>query len=578
MMDIGATCASTHKVGDKLNLFLRYGYAQYMANQASPLGVLGGGDSHLQNHNVVAGGTLTVSPSLVADLRLGFTRYANKLNASYGGVSAAGVGLSDPSAALFASSGFTNLGLPQISIGGIGSFGVNASVPQYNVDNNWNLVNSWNLLTGRNNIHFGFDLHYIQAYGFQNYAFGPQGGFGFGPGATASPTGTGLGPYGDYANAFAAFLLGTPTQSGRNLPTFTPGYSTWQSSVYGADTIKLTDRFTIDLGVRWEVFTPLALRNENGSFNYNSLTNQLTPLGNGIDNTGNMQIQWGNIAPRIGLAYRLPLRTVIRAGYGINYFAGPLSFYSGSLLSNPGIASGGQGSFQTAGSFNQLPAIPAFTGSTMAPNSSLIFSPTNMRTPYVQNYDFLIEHDLGHYGLVASVGYFGNLGRELPYSLETNSAAPGMGTLGQPLNTAAFGNRTASTVERLTGLTSNYNSLQAKLTKRFSSSLSFTAAYTYSRALDYGAGGVNPLLNNLNVGSNYGPADFDRTHMFTLSHVWRLPIGANSSFLHDGVIGKILGPWQLDGVFHWVSGTPFTITADPGPSAIAPEIPRQRAL
>jgi hypothetical protein len=184
-----------------------------------------------------------------------------------------------------------------------------------------------------------------------------------------------------------------------------------------------------------------------------------------------------------------------------------------------------------------------------------------MRTPYVQNFDFLIQHDLGRYGLIASVGYVGNLGRELPYSLETNAAAAGAGVLGQPFNTAQFG-RTASTIERLTGLTSNYNSLQANLTKRFSQNLSFTMAYTYSRALDYG-GGLNPLLNNLNVPSNYGPADFDRTHMFTLSHVWRLPIGADSNFLHEGVLGKILGPWQIDGVFSWVSGTPFTLTADP---------------
>jgi hypothetical protein len=88
-------------------------------------------------------------------------------------------------------------------------------------------------------------------------------------------------------------------------------------------------------------------------------------------------------------------------------------------------------------------------------------------------------------------------------------------------------------------------------------------AYTYSRALDYGAGGLNPLLNNLNVRANYGPADWDRTHMFSMSHVWRLPIGADSSFLHEGVIGRVLGPWQIDGIFSWVSGTPFTLTADP---------------
>jgi hypothetical protein len=315
----------------------------------------------------------------------------------------------------------------------------------------------------------------------------------------------------------------------------------------------------LDIGARWEVFSPLVSRYSNGEFTFDPATNQLT-AANGGGFIGNAQTNWNNIAPRIGFAFRPMDRTVIRGGYGINFFQGPLNFYASSLLSNVGVATGGFGTgFARAGAFNQLPSVTA-TGA-MAPNAALSFSPTNMKTPYVQNFDFLIQHDVGKYGLIASIGYVGNLGRELPYSLEANSAAAGAGVLGQPFNTAQFG-RTASTIERLTGLTSNYNSLQANLTKRFSQSLSFTMAYTYSRALDYG-GGLNPLLNNLNVRSNYGPADWDRTHMFSLSHVWRLPIGADSNFLHEGVLGRILGPWQIDGVFTWVSGTPFTLTADP---------------
>jgi hypothetical protein len=346
------------------------------------------------------------------------------------------------------------------------------------------------------------------------------------------------------------------------LPLFTPAYSAWQASGYLADTVKLTDRLTLDIGARYDVFTPPAARYSNGVFMYNPTSNQLIPAtGSGF--SGNQETNFNNIAPRIGIAYRPLERTVIRAGYGINFFQGPLNFYASSLLSNIAVASGSLGGtgFGRAGTFNQLPSVasltPVSSSPIQAPNSPLIFSPTNMRTPYVQNFDFLIQHDVGRYGLIASFGYVGNLGRELPYSLETNAAAPG-GV--QPLSTP-FG-RTASTIERLNGLTSNYNSLQANLTKRFSQSLSFTMAYTYSRALDYG-GGLNPLLNNLNVRSNYGPADWDRTHMFTLSHVWRLPIGADSNFLHEGLVGKLLGPWQIDGIFSWVSGTPFTLTADP---------------
>ena len=550
-----------HKIGET-NLFARGSYGDYSTFQGSPLGELGGTNGHLQNANAMLGMTHSLSPTLIMDLRLGYTRYADKLNNALNSPAASVLGFSDPNASLFANAGLNNLGVPQIQINGMQSFGSTAGYPQYNTDNNWNLVNGWHKLMGRNDIHFGFDIYYIRANGFQNFTAGPEGAFVFGPGATASPAGTGLGPNGSFANSFAAFLLGAPTQAGRNLPGFTPSYSTWQAAGYLADTVKLTKRLTLDIGARYEVFTPLASRYSNGEFTFDPATNQLT-AANGSGFSGNAQTNWNNIAPRIGFAFRPMDRTVIRGGYGINFFQGPLNFYASSLISNVGVASGGFGTgFARAGAFNQLPSLAAVGLSPiMAPNSPLSFSPTNMRTPYVQNFDFLIQHDVGKYGLIASIGYVGNLGRELPYSLETNSAAAGAGVLGQPFNTAQFA-RTASTIERLTGLTSNYNSLQANLTKRFSQSLSFTMAYTYSRALDYG-GGLNPLLNNLNVRSNYGPADWDRTHMFTVSHVWRLPIGADSNFLHEGIVGRILGPWQIDGVFSWVSGTPFTLTADP---------------
>ena len=556
-----------HKIRE-INFFARGSYGDYSSSLGSPMGVLGGTTGHLQNWNAMIGMTQNFSPTLIMDARLGYTRYADKLNSAVGNLSPSALGFTDPNAALFAAAGFTNLGLPQVRINEMQFFGTPAGFPQYNTDNNWNLVNGWHKLIGRHNIHFGADIYYIRSNGFKNFAFGPEGGYFFGPGATASLNGPGLGPFGDFANSFAAFLLGTPTQTGRNLPLFTPSYSAWQASGYLADTAKLTDRLTVDVGVRYDVFTPPAARHNNGTFVFDPRSNQLVPLGtNGVENTGNLDIRWANVSPRVGIAYRPMERTVIRAGYGINYFPGPLNFYASSLVSNFGLASGGFGTgFATAGSFNQLPSVTSLTTASStpipAPNSPLAYNPGNVKTPYVQNYDFLIQHDLGRYGLIASVGYSGNLGRQLPYSLEANAAAPGTGVAGQPFNNGQFA-RTASTIDRLTGLTSNYNSLQANLTKRFSQSLSFTAAYTYSRALDYGAGGLNPLLNNLNVRSNYGPADWDRTHMFTLSHVWRLPIGADTHFLHEGLLGRILGPWQLDGILSWVSGTPFTLTADP---------------
>jgi hypothetical protein len=280
-----------------------------------------------------------------------------------------------------------------------------------------------------------------------------------------------------------------------------------------------------------------------------------------------------NVGPRFGFAYRPAGTTVIRGGYGISFFNGPLNFYAGSFLSNVGVASGitggfgavaGPGSGATGGTFAQLPsaqATPVGTAAIPAPNVPVYFTPSDIRTPYVQQFNLMIEQDLGRYGLIGSVGYVGNLGRHLPYSRDLNAAAPGTGLAGMPFF-QSFG-RTGPVIQRSTGLNSNYNSLQATLSKRFAQGLSFTAAYTFSKSLDYGAGGLTPLLNNLDIRSNYGPSDWDRPHMFTLSHVWEIPIGAGTSFLNEGWVGRLLGPWQINGLFRWVSGTPVTLTADP---------------
>ncbi|HTM49041.1 MAG TPA: TonB-dependent receptor, partial [Bryobacteraceae bacterium] len=553
-----------HRIGEKANLFTRWSYANYITDESSPLGLLGGGNGRLLNHNAMLGGSYSFSPSGVVDLRLNYTRYSDRLRNMASPFTPAGLGFSDPT------TGIANAVIPQFSITGMQAFGSTANFPQHNINNNFNVTNGWNVVTGRHTLRLGFDVWHIRASGFQNYTYGPGAGYVFGPGATASPTGQGLGPFGTFANSFASFLLGTPTQAGRDAGYWNPGYTQWQAAAYVSDSLKLGRRLTLDIGGRWDVFTPLAPMNSSGVFIYDPAANQLLPTNvNGVDNVGNIQTNWKNVAPRIGLAYRPLGSVVVRAGYGINFFNGPLNFWAGSLMTNIGTSSGGSmGSFAAApgASLSRLPAAPpasfaTATAAVSANNIPVYFTPSNVRTPYVQNFDFQIQSDLGRYGLVGSIGYAGNLGRELPYSRDLNAAAPGTGSVGQPFF-SRFG-RTASVIERATGLTSNYNSLQASLSKRFGQGLSFTAAYTYSRSLDHGTGGTAPLLNNSSFQANYGPSDWDRAHMFTLSHVWQLPIGANTGVLSEGVIGKILGPWQIDGVFRWVSGTPLTITADP---------------
>jgi hypothetical protein len=154
-----------------------------------------------------------------------------------------------------------------------------------------------------------------------------------------------------------------------------------------------------------------------------------------------------------------------------------------------------------------------------------------------------------------SVGYVGALGRHLPGIQELNAAFPGAGTAGLPF--AALG-RTASTLLYDDSLTNNYNALQVSLVKRFSQGISFLGSYTFGKSLGYTTAN-NMILNPFDRRANYGPTDYDRQHVLTISHLWELPFGRHGS----NIASTMLGGWQLNGVFTWATGTPLTLTADP---------------
>src|SRR5262249_25521611 len=142
-------------------------------------------------------------------------------------------------------------------------------------------------------------------------------------------------------------------------------------------------------------------------------------------------------------------------------------------------------------------AIPSTSGTSLAANAPYYVNPRDLHTPYLQTYSAMVQGDLGN-GFLLDIGYVGNVGRQLPYT----SALVGLPGAGF---TTIIAGRTAQTYIVSQGTTSNYNSLQVNLTKKFGYGLAFSGAYTYSKALDYG---IN-LLDPFNRRNNYGPADWD---------------------------------------------------------------------
>ncbi len=545
------------RFGEHTSAFLRYGFTNDWALAGSPLGdVIGAGSrTRLIGQNAVIDLTHELTGSLLTDFRFGYNRYDQKLAPS-----------ADETALAGALGGNFNNNLMGINIAGLPAIGAPANYPEHPIDNTFNWVWTWSWRHGMHNVKWGTDIRRNRTDGFTDTLFGsmfgPNGTAYFGPGATLSATGPALGQNTAFYNAFGSFLLGAPNQIGVNNYFVSPSIRQSQYSIWLGDSIQLGHHLSAELGVRYELYSPLEPAHSGGAAFYNPANNTFNFAG--IGSTGMHFTSWDtdNVAPRVGLAFQATRKTVVRAGYSINYFQTPYML-SGLMAPSFGFVSGVQGAFNTAqfaGSFG-----PTLSGTVNAPanlqngasaaNLTATVLPMNADTSYVQSFSAQVQQEFDK-GLVLSLGYVGALGRHLSYIQELNAAMPGTGIAGLPF-VAQF-NRTGSTLAYNNGLTSNYNSLQVSLTKRFSEGLSFLASYAYSKALGYtSSNGL--LLNSFDRRANYGPLDFDRQHVLTISHLWELPFGVHG----NNFLASALGGWQLNGVFTWSTGVPLTVTADP---------------
>jgi hypothetical protein len=524
-----------HRFSEKSTGFFRYGFTHGGVDRGSQLGLLGNAASAaMRNHNAVASLTQSFSNSVAAEFRLGYSRFRNAVTPLLG---------NDEFNSQLASRGF-NAGLPEIRIAGVGAFGVPGSYYTRPVNNTYDGATNWNWHNGMHHLKLGAQVVHIRADGFADTAFSPAGTFQFNGGPLSNSV-SGLAGFNPAYNSFAAFLTGSPTTAGVANFTQTPTFRQTLISGYATDTINLWKNAHLELGVRYDVFTPLTTRFANGATEFDPASNSLRRFDGGVN------YDWNNVAPRVGLVVRPIERMAFRAGYGILYFPTPFNL---SPLNQANTAT----QLGAVGSFARVPfATPAsgtFPEGSLNPNQPAFVGSLDSQTPYVQSFSAMMQGDLGN-GFLLDIGYQGNLGRQLPYQRSLNAAAPGSGLAGFPFSSL---NRSAPLYARGTGLNSNYNALQVNLTKRFAAGLSLAGAYTFGKALDTGFDQADPF----NTRNNYGPADWDRKHILAISHLWRLPFGPGTR-MGDGWASQILGSWQLNGILRWATGTPYTVTADP---------------
>jgi hypothetical protein len=190
------------------------------------------------------------------------------------------------------------------------------------------------------------------------------------------------------------------------------------------------------------------------------------------------------------------------------------------------------------------------------------YIPLNYKNPYADSWNVALQQALP-WDLSAQVAYVANHGTDISGSQNINLPSTYGGGNNSDPEFALFG-RTAATNQYFLGFSSNYQSLQAQLTKRFSHGLTFASAFTWGKGLGYISDDDGGLVFFINQRRNYAPTDFDRKFNYEQSFTYELPFGHGHQILNSGVGDAVLGGWKISGIISAVSGMPFTVTASGG--------------
>jgi hypothetical protein len=369
-------------------------------------------------------------------------------------------------------------------------------------------------------------------------------------------------------NSLGTFLLGLPTQIGKDQLTVAP-FTTrnWQYSLYFRDRWRVTRRLTLSLGTRWEYF-PVPTRADRGFERYNPDTNKMEIGGIGqIPSDLGVEVSKTMFAPRAGLAFRVTDKFVIRAGYGLTNdpyaLARPLRTNHPVLIELDLRAPNGLAPASRLA--DGIPAIPIpdlGNGIIDIPSNVTAFTiPLKFDRGYIQSWNLTLERELFS-GFKGEVGYVATRQiRQLGFR-ELNYAPVGGGTAAQLLN-RQFG-RTANT-QLVTPIgNTHFDSLQARLQRRFSGWYSIEAAYTWGKSISTSGQSNSDNALRINIPEYYdlnrSVSGFDRTHNLQITNITELPFGRGKQLLSNrGFLTTLVSGWQMSNIVSFMSGEPFSI-------------------
>lgn len=571
----------------KSMLFGRYSVFNYAVYDPHVLGEAGGtgvagifpGNDAGRVHSLTAGGNYVFTPALLIDGHFGFNRQRqNGQDLFYG----RNIGLDDLKIPGTNGPTIRESGFPGFLVSGYENMGGSTpSSPRFRTDHQYQYALNASYTRGPHSLRWGTEVTRQEMNHYQPAGtFGPRGGFSFVGGVTALNGG----PAPTQFNSLASFLLGLPGTVGKSIPTSEEMRTRlWTYGLYFRDRWQATRNLTLNLGMRWEYY-PMVTRDTRGVERFDPYSNTVLVGGVGIVpmDTG-VRVSKRLFAPRAGLAYRLRHKTVIRTGYGISIDPFPLAIPMRSpyptVIAQTVV---GNNTFQPATTLAQgIPLPPPLDlGNGVIPMPDSVTTLTledNFRRGYVQSYNFTIQRELPG-GFTAQAGYVGTRSIRLTNRIDINASRPGLGVAGRPFF-APFGRRVATTLHA-PAFTSDYNSLQTRLERRFSAGWSTGVTYTFGKALAYGENNDSTLFFHAPevVTRNRSLASFDRTHNLQITGIAELPFGRGKRWAQSGFASALAGGWQVNALFSSYSGRPFSVVAAaaslnaPGNSQVADQV------
>jgi hypothetical protein len=570
-----------NKVNYNLNsthtMFLKWGYFDARISGVGGLGkaqgqclcsggATGDGAGLTKVNTSTFGQTKTIRSNLVYDMTIGWTREGQTVAQTDRGTNVA----------------LDILGIPGTNGGQVNQSGdiridfTNGISPMGNVDN-WmpaerhemvfDMTHNFSWIRNKHNIRFGFEGIHNRLNHFQP---GPatQGNAFFADGQTRSadaPT-----PRQAFANTWASYLFGYVDHWQKGLQWDGLYAIDTQYGLYIRDRWQVTPKLTLSYGLRWEYYPMMhrAGAHHTGIENWDPATNIVSLGGNGgLPNNLGIGVQHKLFTPRVGIAYRLSEKFVIRTGYGMNIDPQPNFPWGRSQW--PTAITGNFVSPNTFTAFDTLAqGIPPFGGPpagtakvAAATIASITYFPGDIvRRAYFQSWNFTVEGRLSG-STVATIAYVGTEQTHLRTSLQKNYALPGLGTAGMPFN-ILFG-RTASTSFSDGFTSSNFHSLQAAINRRVSGGLSVKGAYTWSHNLGMFSetgGAINFVIPDM-MRRNYTNALNDIKHNVEAGFVYDVPFGKGKKYFTSGVGSHVMGGWQVNSILAMYTGRPFDITS-----------------